>query len=280
MIIDKILNNNVAVIKDKSGNERIVMGCGIAYQKKIGDSIADDKIEKTFFLSNPDVNHKLQQLFMDIPMEYINISQEIMMYAKTKLGKKLNDNIYISLTDHIYMSIVRFKEGIVVKNALLWDIRRFYKDEYSVGVRALNMIEDAFSIRLPDDEAGFIALHIVNAGKDESLKDIYEITKLMQEISNIVKYTFAVEFDEDSVYYYRFITHLKFFSQRILSGKIYNEEDDDLLEVIKIKYKNSYYCVEKINEYIINKYGYDLSNEEKLYLTIHIERVVYKSHKK
>lgn len=280
MLIDKILNNNVAVIKDESDNERIVMGCGIAYQKKIGDRIADKKIEKTFFLSNPDINHKLQQLLVDIPMEYINISQEIMMYAKTKLGKKLNDTIYISLTDHIYMAIVRYKEGIVVKNALLWEIRRFYKDEYAVGIQALQMIEDAFSIRLPDDEAGFIALHIVNAGKNDTLKDIYEITKLMQEISNIVKYTFSIEFDEDSVYYYRFITHLKFFSQRILSGNIYAQEEDDLLEVIKIKYKNSYYCVKKINEYIKKKYGYDLSHEEKLYLTIHIERVVYKSYKK
>lgn len=36
MIIRKILNNNVAVIRDKFDQEVIVMGKGIAYQKKLG----------------------------------------------------------------------------------------------------------------------------------------------------------------------------------------------------------------------------------------------------
>ena len=31
-----------------------------------------------------------------------------------------------------------------------------------------NMIEEAFDIRLPEDEAGFIALHIVNAQMDDN----------------------------------------------------------------------------------------------------------------
>lgn len=280
MIIEKILNNNVVVIKENNV-EKIVMGRGLAFQKRVGDKFDESKVDKVFALTNQEAVNKFQELIVDIPIEHVELAEEIISYAKTHLGKKLNEMIYISLVDHIYTSIVRFLDGISVKNALLWDIRRFYPDEFSVGMQALDMIENKFKVRLAEDEAGFIALHLVNAEMDEeSMQNMYEITKVMQEISNIVKYKFNIEFDEDSVYYYRFITHLKFFAQRLVSNQTYKDEnDDDLLDVIKVKYKNSYDCVNKVADFIYKKYDYILSNEEKLYLTIHIERVIYKSEK-
>ena len=212
MKIEKILNNNAVVIKEND-NEKIVMGCGIAYKKRVGDEVPEDKIDKIFLLSNKEINNKFQELVSDIPMEYVELGEKIITFAKTQLGKKLNDTIYISLVDHIYTAITRFLEGIEVKNALLWEIKRFYKDEYPIGLTALDLIEEIFSVRLPKDEAGFIALHIVNAemdGNEKEVKRVYKITKIMQEILNIVRYNFKISFDEDSVYYYRFISHLKF----------------------------------------------------------------------
>lgn len=277
MRIEKILNNNVVIVAE-NGTEKIVMGRGLAYKKKAGDEFDDTMADKIFTLSSLETQNKFQELIVDIPLEHIELAEELVSYAKSKIGKELNEMIYISLVDHIYTSIMRFREGITVKNALLWDIRRFYPDEFAVGLHGLDMIEEKHKVRLPEDEAGFIALHLVNAETDDqSIQNMYEITRIMQEISNIVKYRFKLEFDEDSVYYYRFITHLKFFAQRLLSGKTYEDEDDDLFETVKEKYVNSYQCVCGIEEFIWNKYSYPLSKEEKLYLTIHIERVVYKS---
>lgn len=280
MNINKSLNNNVAVIVDENGNEKIVMGRGICFQKKAGDPIEEDKIDKTFSLSSPEANNKFQALIKDIPIEHVELGEKIIADAKLQLGKKLNDMIYISLIDHIYTSIVRFLEGISVKNVLLWEIRRFYKEEYQIGLKAIDMIEEKFKVRLLEDEAGFIALHLANAQIDENeMHNMYKITKIMQEVTNIVKYAFHIEFDEDNVYYYRFITHLKFFAQRLVNEKTYQDDDsDDLLSVIKDKYKEAYQCVEKIDDFINKKYQYQLSKEEKLYLTIHIERVVHKMH--
>lgn len=279
MVIEKILNNNVVVTKNNADEEIIVMGRGLAFKKKIGDKIDPAMVDKEFKIVGNGAKNKFQELIVDIPIEHIELGEEIISYAKTHLGKRLNEMIYISLIDHIHTSIIRFLDGITVKNALLWDIRRFYPDEFYVGIKALDIIEEKRKIRLPDDEAGFITLHIVNAEMDESnMQNMYAITKIMQEIVNIVKYTFNMEFNEDSVYYYRFITHLKFFAQRLVSGKIYDDsKDDDLYDVIKYKYQNSYNCVKKVSQFIENKYNYTLSNEEKLYLIIHIERVVYKS---
>lgn len=276
--IFKVLNNNVVVVKNENDVEQIVMGSGIGFKKKIGDILDQEKIDKVFALSNPDIVSKFQELIVDIPMEHIELGEKIVTFAKSKIGRKLNDMIYISLVDHIYTAIERFKQGIVIKNFLLWDIQRFYKLEYEIGLDVLKMIEERFGVLLPDDEAGFIALHIVNASLDErEVQDVYQITQIMQEITQIVKYEFSFEFDEDSIYYYRFVTHLKFFAQRLISNNTYDgDHDEELTMLVKWKYKNSYNCVNKIGEFILNKYDYKLTDDEKVYLTIHIERVIYK----
>ncbi len=279
MRIFKILNNNVAVVMDENGQEKIVMGRGICYKKKAGDDIRDGEVDKTFFLSAADISNKFQELIQDIPIEHIAVGEEIIAKAGQKLGKKLNDTVYISLIDHVHTSIIRFLEGITVKNVLLWDIRRFYKEEFRIGLWALDLIQEKCKVQLPEDEAGFIALHLANAQMDqENMHNMYEITRIIQEVSNLVKYCFKIDFDEDDVYYFRFITHLKFFAQRLVEQRIYKEDDmEDLWEVIKGKYPESYHCVEKITKFIGSKYNYNLSKEEQLYLTIHTERVVNKS---
>lgn len=277
MVIEKILNNNVVVVREKDV-EKIVMGRGLAYKKKAGDEFDDAMADKIFILSSPEAKNKFQELIVNIPLEHVALAEELISYAESEIGKKLSEMIYISLVDHIYTSIMRFLEGITVKNALLWDIRRFYPREFAIGLHGLDMIEERHKVRLSEDEAGFIALHLVNAEMDaQSVQGMYEITKIMQEIVNIVKYRFHLDFDEDSAYYYRFITHLKFFAQRLVNGKAYTDDGDDLLETVRKKYINSYQCVCTISDFIRNKYQYELSKEEKLYLTIHIERVVYKS---
>lgn len=281
MQIHKILNNNVVVVLDEENREQVVMGRGLAFKKKCGDDIDPTQIDKVFTMNNPDTNNKFQELVANIPMDYMLLVENIITYAKTHIGKKINDTIYISLVDHIFMSVKRYQEGIEVKNALLWDIKRFYKDEYGIGLKAVEMIKEQTGITLPEDEAGFIALHFVNAQMEENpdkVEDMYSITKVMQEISNIVKYYFNIDYDEESVYYYRFVTHLKFFAQRLITHKTYQEDsEDDLLDIIKVKYKNAYECVKIIKKFLVEQYDYLLSDEEMLYLTIHIARVVYKN---
>ncbi len=204
------------------------------------------------------MNEKFKQLILNIPLEHIQLADEIIKLAEIKLGKHISESLIISLSDHIYTAISRYLEGIAIKNAMMWDIKRFYEVEFEIGVISLNMIEEMFHVRLPEDDAGFIALHIVNATMDESkMEQIIDITGIMQEVSNIVKYYFRIEFDVNSVYYFRFITHLKFFAQRLVLGKIIDDgSNDGLLDVVKMKYQSAYKCVLKIQTFINNKYNY------------------------
>ncbi|MCT2344474.1 BglG family transcription antiterminator LicT [Bacillales bacterium AN1005] len=274
MKIEKILNNN-AVISIKDNQEIIIIGRGIAFQKRAGDQIAEEQIDKIFTLENEDMMTNFKTLIADMPIEYMQLSEKIIAYAKMKLGKKLNESIYIHLTDHIYYAVDRFKNHLPIKNGLLWEIRQLYRDEYEVGLEALNMICDQFGVILPEDEAGFLALHFINAELNEEMPVVHDMTKIMQEILTLVRYHFKIDFNENSLHFYRFITHLKFFAQRLVKGNHYNSStDDDLYQVIQMKYPHAHTCALKIKKFIESMYTYVLTDEEMIYLTIHIERVV------
>ena len=279
MIIKRILTNNAVVIDDENQQEKIVCGKGIAFKKRPGMEIDEISINQTFILEGGGEYSRFEQLLKDVPLEYLELSSEIINMAKLEFAKKFKDNVIITLSDHLYVAIKRCREGMTISNPLLWDIKNFYEIEYDIGLRALELIKNKFHIQLPNDEAGFIALHIVNVELDEDNMDhIFQVTKVIQEIMTIVKYHFHAEFDTSNVYYYRFITHLKFFALRLLKDNQFNEdEENELLDVDKDKYCTSYECVLKIKDFLEKKYNYTLQEDEIVYLTIHVHRVVHKT---
>ena len=279
MIIKRILTNNAVVIDDENQQEKIVCGKGIAFKKRPGMEIDEMSINQTFILEGGGEYSRFEQLLKDVPLEYLELSSEIINMAKLEFAKKFKDNVIITLSDHLFVAIKRCREGMTISNPLLWDIKNFYEIEYDIGLRALELIKNKFHIQLPNDEAGFIALHIVNVELDEDNMDhIFQVTKVIQEIMTIVKYHFHAEFDTSNVYYYRFITLLKFFALRLLKDNQFNEdEENELLDVVKDKYCTSYECVLKIKDFLEKKYNYTLQEDEIVYLTIHVHRVVHKT---
>ena len=280
MIIQRILNNNVVIVKNKKGQEEIVCGKGIAFKKKVGEFVDVSAINKVFTLRGRKELEYFQELWEEIPVEYFKVADDVVGMIKLELGKKISDTLYISLIDHIYMAVQRSEKGIQVRNAMMWDIQRFYPEEFHLGEKALGMIQKKLNVSLLQDEAAFIALHIVNASADGSdMTKVLEITKLIGEIETIVKRYYRMEFENESVYYYRFVTHLKFLAQRLVTKTTYDEEESELFTMVRDKYDQSYQCVERIAKFIQEEYHCGLSGEEKLYLTIHIERVTEKGMK-
>lgn len=113
--------------------------------------------------------------------------------------------------------------------------RRLYPKEYALGLDALEIIDRRLGVRLPADEAGFIALHLVNAQLNGEMPEVAQITRVMQEILNLVKYQLRLEYDEESLSYQRFVTHLKFFAQRMLSRTVVADDDMTLHVAVKRK---------------------------------------------
>lgn len=274
MYIEKVLNNNAFISLNEKGEEIIVMGKGIAFGKKGNQQVdLSGFTYKVFSSEDKNLNNKLINIVSELPEEYILLTRKIISTFEKEYNKKLNEIIYVSLTEHIHGAIERYQHGIQVNNPLLMEIKRLFADEYEIGKRALEMIKQNFGIEFEEDEAGYIAYHIVNAELNNDMINVVNITKVMQQVLNVIKYYFRIEFNEESSAYYRFITHLKFFAQRVFTEGVYEEDDAELFYILKDKYKDSYGCVLKIKELIEFEYQYCLSNEEQLYLIIHIERI-------
>lgn len=261
MIIKKIFNNNAILARDPDKHEFVVMGCGIAFKKNVEEKVDENLIEKTFILKQKDASEKFKLLLEDIPTEHVSLCYDIIEYAKNILGVELNDYIYVTLTDHVSYALKLFDEGFNRPNPLIWEIKKFYPKEFSIGLKALELIEDELEKVLPEDEA-----------MNSDVKDIANQTKKIQDILNIVKYTYNIPLDEKSLNYERFVTHLRFFFQRLNKKQDIEAEDDFLLKQVKVKYKKAYECMLKVEKYL----EMNLSDEEQLYLTIHIQRVTHR----
>lgn len=273
IIIQKVINNNIISAYEKSGAEVIVMGRGIGFKKKQGEVVPADQISKIFRIKSRTLTEQFKELLANMPLERVRISDEIISHAKDHLKLKLNQSIYVTLTDHINFAIERVSQGIEPQNALLWEIKRFYPQEFQLGIYALELIHDRLGILLPEDEAGFIALHFVNAEYGTDIRDAVKFPDQMQAIVDIVERDLGILLDESSLHYERFMTHIKFLIQRIYRKELLFSEDRELSLLMQRKYPREYQCSVKVAEYIMQATGSRLSEEEIMYLSVHIRRV-------
>ncbi len=273
MTVEKVINNNIVSAYDETGREVVVMGRGIGFGVRAGAVIDNSKIEKVFRIKSQGVAEQFKELLANMPLEHAQISNDIISYAKSTLKLKLNQSIYVTLTDHINFAIERYQKGINLENALLWEIKRFYPQEYGLGRYAIGLIRERLHVSLPEDEAGFIALHFVNAEYGTDIRDALHFPNQMKDILDIVTRELGIRLDEGSLHYERFITHVKFLLQRVYRKELLPDEESELAEMMKKKYPKEYACSEKIADYIEEAAGCRLSAEEIMYLSIHIRRI-------
>ena len=273
MVIEKVINNNVATAMDDNQQEVVIMGKGIAFQMKPGQSVDENKIEKRFVLDSKSDMGRFGELVQSIPMEHLEVCMSIIEYASQVLQRRLSNSIYLSLTDHINFALERYKSGMVLENPLLQEVRSFYPSEYLIGEYAIALMERDLGIKLPVDEAASIALHFVNAEYKTAMSDTMNITTLIRQILNIVEKELGTRLDELGLHYSRFITHLKFLAYRVFSGQMMKRQEDEFVEMVIRLYEKEYAISAKIAAFIKETYDHEISREEKAYLTIHIRRI-------
>lgn len=278
MKVRKVLNNNVVSSTNDNHNEVIVMGKGIGFQKKEGDLIQDSLIEKIFILNDKNILSSLERLFKDIPEKYLEIADEIVQYAQSQYGLSLRENVYLSLTDHIGFAVERIKNGVEITNVMLSDIKCFYKNEYEIGLKALEIINREMRVILPDDEAGFIALHVLNASLDQTGANNLETVRISHEILDIVKDFYKLSIDRESIHYYRFANHVNYLAKRLFSQFEEIESDDILYETARKSFPSEFKCANLIKRSIYESYGISISKEELGYLIINLRALLKNEH--
>jgi len=273
VIIEGIINNNVVSSRDDDGKEVVVMGKGIGFGKKKGDVVKETEAEKIFTIGDEQALRRFKDLLTGIPLEYLQVSNEIISYAKERLDTELHPNIYLTLTDHISFAIRRIEEGQVFPIPMENEIRRFYPLEYSIGTQAISLIEERLGYKLPMDEAAALAIHFVNAEFNIKVRDTWVITQMMGDILNLISSEFdgltteCVEIDS-------FVAGLKLLSYRlVMAHPIKEKGDDKFLKFVKENYPKEWEMAKKVNDYVIKEHKCRFTEEEKLYFAIQLKRI-------
>lgn len=270
----RIYNNNVIMGLNKDGEEVILVGRGLAFGLKKEQKVTEEKIEKKFELKG-NANNRFQQLIQDVPIEYILLCEEVIKYIKKNSQKEISDFIYVTLTDHIVTMIERIQKGIDFDTVLLLNIRSLYPEEYQISLQVVEMLRKELNLNIEDTEAYFITLHIVNAETNSNMMDLYTITSIIEKISNIVDKYFVIE-KENNFPYDRFLTHCRFFVQRVINKEYLPVKDPvskEMLDLMIAKYTKQYECVKEIVQFIEENYHYKVAEDEQLYLLIHLNKL-------
>ena len=274
LIVDKVVNNNIVIAKDFRGREVVAIGKGLGFRKNKNQPVYPDEIMKTYVLVDQ-AGSGVFTLFEEVPFEVIETAQKIIDHAQEHLKGTFNVNLLISLADHINFSMIQYQRGNEAPKLVNEEVKRFYKEEYQVGQDAVKMINERFGITLPKEEATSIAFHLITATENKSNHQTLAIMKAVSDIVKIVEDHMKVTLDEDSLTYSRFIIHLKFFLKNILSHQVVQGVPgmEFLLDQIRTEYTDAIGCVRKISDYIVEKFHYMCSDEDCIYLMLHIVRL-------
>lgn len=273
MRIEKVINNNIIQARDNNGVELVVMGRGIGFGKGPGSEVNNAAIEKTFRLDNMDDKEQFKRLLASLPLEHIRLANDIISYARESLKIRLNQNVYLTLTDHISFVIDRYRAGMNFDNILADEVRLFYPLEYSVGRYALEMIEERTGCRLVEDEVASIALHIINGETNLVMGAAFRMIKMMREMMEIIERHITIP-EGRNYPKERLASDLKQLANRLVSEEpMSGRKDDVLYSFVQDHYKEEYQIINGINEYIEGAYQCSMTEEEKIYLALNIKRM-------
>lgn len=270
MRVVKKINNNVAICVDDNNHELIAFGKGIGFPQtpyKLKDL---SKVYRTYYGVNP----RYFGLLSDIPEDIFEISSKIVDYATLKIDKELNPNVVFTLADHIYFAIQRYDQNMNFKMPISHDIQYLYENEMMVGSKAVGFINKVKKIHLSKDEAVGIAIHFINSEKISHESDSKTTDEMIiQKITEIIEKDFSIKINKDGFNYSRFVSHMHYLLKRKGENVSISSQNQKLFDSMKKEFGKTYDCITHIKKYFISTLDWDCSQEELLYLMLHINRL-------
>jgi len=270
VIVRRVLNNNVVDGLDDSLQEVIVFGKGLGFNSKPGELIDESMIEKIFRLDDAAASRHFASIVGSIPADILSATADLVTRAREELRVKISDSLYASLADHLSFAVARVKDGGDFTIPLAVEVRRFYPTEYAFAKSAVLELNVKLDTELPADEAISIALHIINAQVGGAADSATRLMELTHSILDIVRLHFGLAYDDESPAYLRFVTHLRFFAQRVLLGETVQRDDAELLRILTEQKPAAFASVDKVDAFVMRSHGHAMSASEKVYIGLHI----------
>ena len=276
MTVVKKINNNAAICWDGDGRELVAFGRGIGFPATPYELTDLSKIDRTFY----NVSSQYIPLLNDIPQEIIQFTARMMTGLQDQLPYETNSNLVLTLADHISFAIERSRRGIYVRMPAIYELEMNYPLETEIGRKFVAAIRRTFKVKLPKGEIQGIAMHFINA-RDRSLEengsaleDHFE--EILEQTTRIIEETMGLCVRRDTFNYARFATHLRYLLQRVFEEKHIDSSNIRMYLSIQEEYPRVSACVDEIARHYQDSWSIELTEEEKLYLIMHINRVCSK----
>ncbi|MCH1639356.1 PRD domain-containing protein [Paenibacillus timonensis] len=270
--VSKVLNNNVIIANHPERGEVVVIGKGIGFNRKTGDSIPLEAVEKMFILTNQQEQEQYKQLVPQVDEQLIEIIGEIIMYITRKTQTDLNEHIHIALTDHLAFAIKRAEQDIAFHNPFLFETKEIYPMEFELAEYAIGLIKERLGVDLGEDEIGFVALHINSAMTNRHISEVRGHAQLIADLVGIIEAELHFSILRHSLDYSRLLTHLRFAIERIRRGEQVSEVDK-LEMLLKQEYPDLYSLAYKLTKVMEQRLKMPVYQAEVSYLTMHLHRV-------
>ncbi|PPF72309.1 MULTISPECIES: PRD domain-containing protein [unclassified Pseudoclavibacter] len=270
MIIRRVLNNNVVDALDDSLQEVIVFGKGLGFRSKPGERVDQSLVEKVFRLEDDAASRHFASIVDSIPAEILTATADLVARARAELSAKISDSLYASLADHFVFAVQRARDGGDFTVPLAVEVRRYYPSEYAFAKSAVTELNSRLDVDLPEEEATSIALHVINAQVGGAADSAARLMELTHSILDIVRLHFGLHYDDANSSYLRFVTHVRFFAQRVLLGETVQRDDAELLRILTEQKPAAFSSVDKVDAFVKRSHGHAMSASEKVYLGLHI----------
>lgn len=273
MQVVKKINNNVAVCIDGYGRELIAFGRGIGFPSIPYELTELSRIQRTFY----DVSPQYMEMIGTLPGDVVEFTAEVVGEARTTLDYLLTPNLLLTLADHIAFAIQRTREGIYVKMPLAYDLEQMYPQEVELARKTVDRIRKRFQVALSWDEVSGIAMAFINARvspedarKEQSQRDNQRI---LEDITQIIQQEMNVTIDRSSFNFARYATHVQYLLDRLRSGRGIDSMNSDIYVDLRQEFGKTAACVDRIVDYLQQHHHFTVTEEEQLYLILHVNRV-------
>ena len=269
MKVIKNINNNIAHCVDSKGREVIAFGKGIGFYKT-DDEIPLNRINRTFY----NIKDTDYGILRALPTVIINTAIYIIDHVSDKLSIDFPSSSAISLADHLQFAIERKDKNIYLEQPLLQDLYQLYPEEMEVALESLDIIEKMTGEKLPRMEAGTLAMHFIADRINTKERKQPNTAEITEKCTKVIENEFKIDIDRDSFNYSRFATHLDYLVRRLMEGEQIESKNSEIFEEIKNSYPDSYQCAIKVCGFLAEQLDASISNEEVLYLVVHINRLI------
>ncbi|WP_286232218.1 glucose PTS transporter transcription antiterminator GlcT [Neobacillus mesonae] len=270
--IEKVLNNNVLIAEHPSYQEVVLIGKGIGFNRKRGDSIDTTGIEKLFVLKNEKEQENYIKLLPFIDRDIHEVIISAMELIKQRTHSELNEHIHVGLTDHLMFALTRVSQGMQITNPFLVETKALYRREYEIALEVVSLIKERTGIELPAGEIGFITLHIHSAMTNKNLSEVNQDSQLVSRLVSMVEEQLGITIDKDGIDYMRLVRHLRFAIERVKKGERV-EEPEKLASLLKEEYPICYNLAWKLIKVMQQTLKLKVFDAEAVYLTMHLQRL-------